>query len=225
MYTDPTHAVYEALGMDRKTLEPGPQGSYVRHGLLGGIGMVVRNALRVRMPIYKKKGDIAQLGGEFVLGPGYAYLSDDIVDELLIDLSFSLDCTLAHRMEFTQSHMPILDVVRAAGIDMQAEVEVIHDHESDYARRKQAKEAAWVDDRIHELLRIQHKRMSRRCGSIACELPEAVEEIGDLDDVLDISLAHKEESYEDAYGGYEEDTQDSFWDGTSNSPSSVEVKE
>lgn len=65
--------MYNALGMTLRTTDPGPdheRGAYVRHGLVGGIAMVVRNALRVGMPVWERGGDTAQLGGEFVLGPG-----------------------------------------------------------------------------------------------------------------------------------------------------------
>lgn len=34
--------------------------------------MVVKNAIRVGMPVWERGGDVTQLGGEFVLGPGYA---------------------------------------------------------------------------------------------------------------------------------------------------------
>lgn len=105
VYTDPTRAVYRALGMGsmgddghrhmppRKAGVPrglgAPDaavvsvelgvtgggaaqrtGGYVRHGLVGGIARVVVRALRVGMPVWEKGGDIGQLGGEFVLGPG-----------------------------------------------------------------------------------------------------------------------------------------------------------
>ena len=73
LYTDPGLRVYRALGMTLRTTDGGPEharGAYVRHGLLGGIAMVVRNALRVGMPVWEKGGNTAQLGGEFVLGPG-----------------------------------------------------------------------------------------------------------------------------------------------------------
>lgn len=56
--------------MTRRTTDGGPEshkGDYVRHGALGRIGMVLRNALR--MPI-GTAGDVKQLGGEFLLGPG-----------------------------------------------------------------------------------------------------------------------------------------------------------
>lgn len=59
--------------MTRRTTDPGPEhekGDYVRHGLIGGIAMVVRNALKVGVPVWERGGEIAQLGGEFVLGPG-----------------------------------------------------------------------------------------------------------------------------------------------------------
>jgi hypothetical protein len=45
-------------------------GGYVKHGLMGGIAMVVVRAIKVGMPVWEKGGDVGQLGGEFVLGPG-----------------------------------------------------------------------------------------------------------------------------------------------------------
>ena len=45
-------------------------GGYVQHGFVGGIAMVIRRALKAGMPVWEKGGDIAQLGGEFVFGPG-----------------------------------------------------------------------------------------------------------------------------------------------------------
>ncbi|KIP01506.1 hypothetical protein PHLGIDRAFT_80489, partial [Phlebiopsis gigantea 11061_1 CR5-6] len=100
LYADPGLHVYHALGMTLRTTDGGPEherGAYVRHGLLGGIAMVVRNALRVGMPVWERGGDHAQLGGEFVLGPG-------------------LRCAYAHRMTHTRAHAPIADVLAAAGV-------------------------------------------------------------------------------------------------------------
>ena len=65
--------MYHTLGMTLRTTHLVPdyeRGDYVIHGLIGGIAMVVRNALRVGMPVWEKGGDAAQLGGEFVFGPG-----------------------------------------------------------------------------------------------------------------------------------------------------------
>ena len=82
LYVDasPGQALYRALGMGhsrssahktRPTTEGSATGSYVRHGAVSGLAMVVRHALRVAMPVWERGGDAAQLGGEFVLGPGY----------------------------------------------------------------------------------------------------------------------------------------------------------
>jgi AhpC/TSA antioxidant enzyme len=98
MYTDPSLAVYQALGMGRdggikhhnqqihkhsslsvsnssgvmseENSDINKPGGYVKHSLMGGIAMVVVRALKVGMPVWEKGGDIGQLGGEFVFGPG-----------------------------------------------------------------------------------------------------------------------------------------------------------
>jgi hypothetical protein len=98
MYTDPTLAVYSALGMGRSKQDVDPMcpanmermpkeptvsgkqrkdnGGYVKHGLMGGIVMVALRALKVGMPVWENGGDAAQLGGEFVFGPGYVAIYD-----------------------------------------------------------------------------------------------------------------------------------------------------
>lgn len=83
LYTDPSHDVYNALGMTLQTLEKGPRASYVRHGLMSGIGMVLANAVKAGMPVWKEGGDISQLGGEFVLGPGYVPPSESTARSLI----------------------------------------------------------------------------------------------------------------------------------------------
>ena len=73
LYTDPSLKLYAALGMTLRSNDPGlesEKGSYVRHGFVGGIAMVVRNALKTGMPIWGKGGESMQLGGEFIFGPG-----------------------------------------------------------------------------------------------------------------------------------------------------------
>ncbi|KAJ7592846.1 hypothetical protein C8J56DRAFT_1045302 [Mycena floridula] len=100
VYTDPSLALYDALGM--KTISEGCTehevkdiDGYVRKGTISGITMVVMRALRVGMPIWEKGGEIHQLGGEFILGPG-------------------LTCDYAHRMQNPKGHSPILQIVDAA---------------------------------------------------------------------------------------------------------------
>lgn len=108
LYVDPSpgQALYRALGMchsrssahkARPATEGNTTGSYVRHGSVSGLAMVVAHALRVGMPVWERSGDAAQLGGEFVLGPG-------------------LSCTYAHRMQSAAGHAPIVDVLAAAGV-------------------------------------------------------------------------------------------------------------
>ena len=95
VYTDPSLALYQALGMGRdsdvklhrnqqthkhgisvgssiseKNSDISKPGEYVKHSLMGGIAMVVMRAFKVGMPVWEKGGDINQLGGEFVFGPG-----------------------------------------------------------------------------------------------------------------------------------------------------------
>jgi hypothetical protein len=53
-----------------RTVSSKENGDYAKHGPVSGAAMVWKNALRVGMPIWGKCGDTAQLGGEFVLGPG-----------------------------------------------------------------------------------------------------------------------------------------------------------
>jgi hypothetical protein len=96
VYTDPEGRVYEALGMGKmrdipiqapslimaeeerqenekrqenvedEMTKKGP----VKKRLVTGITMVVLRALKVGMPVWEKGGDVQQLGGEFVFGPG-----------------------------------------------------------------------------------------------------------------------------------------------------------
>lgn len=56
--------------MTLRTLDARPlneAGGYIIHGPLGGLGMVLKNA--IKMPL-ANAGDIQQFGGEFLLGPG-----------------------------------------------------------------------------------------------------------------------------------------------------------
>ncbi|KAJ4477538.1 hypothetical protein J3R30DRAFT_230610 [Lentinula aciculospora] len=119
VYTDPTATLYTALGMTMRTLDPGPKepplssssssitesvktGSetYVRHrSLLSGISLVLRNAVKARMPVWRYMGDKALLGGEFVFekAPGK-----------------DVTCVWAHRMQFTTAHKEIGHVIGEA---------------------------------------------------------------------------------------------------------------
>ncbi|KAI0322137.1 hypothetical protein OF83DRAFT_1049944 [Amylostereum chailletii] len=106
IFVDPSpgQQLYRALGM--ACMAPAPvrqrngkaeRGEYVKHGPMGGLAMVWKNALKVGMPVWERGGDAGQLGGEFVLGPG-------------------LTCSYAHRMQNARTHAPIAEVLDAAGV-------------------------------------------------------------------------------------------------------------
>ncbi|TFK40209.1 AhpC/TSA antioxidant enzyme-domain-containing protein, partial [Crucibulum laeve] len=91
MYSDPTLAIYSALGMESKsTVVVRRDRGYVKHGSMAGIAVAFVRAIKVGMPVWEKGGNVAQLGGEFVLGPG-------------------LTCLYAHRMQSSKGHAPIQD--------------------------------------------------------------------------------------------------------------------
>jgi len=146
IYTDPTLRLHAALGMTRKSQDPGydtDRGEYVRHGPLGGLAMVVRNAIRVGMPVWEKGGDVSQLGGEFVLGP-------------------DLSCMYTHRMKTTRSHLPILHILGAAGI--RAFPQVGSDGTSRSLLNAEDEEN-WMEDRRRSFVRMQARREKRREGT------------------------------------------------------------
>ncbi|KAG9040389.1 hypothetical protein FS837_000716 [Tulasnella sp. UAMH 9824] len=104
MYTDPKLILFSALGMTLKTTDGGPEerkGGYVKHGTFMGTLNVIGRALMSMAPnvLVKKGGDIKQLGGEFILGPG-------------------LRCRFAHRMSTTRNHAPIREVAINAGVQL-----------------------------------------------------------------------------------------------------------
>ncbi|KAF7315440.1 Peptidase A1 domain-containing protein [Mycena indigotica] len=146
VFTDPTHQVYNALGMTLQTLEKGPKSSYVRHGTLSGIGMVVANAVKVGMPVWKAGGEISQLGGEFILGPG-------------------LTCSWAHRMKYTRNHAPILKVIEAAGIDMLSHPNRVESPTDSFLGMSEAEEVKWINSRRKMLKNLRNKKLLRRGGA------------------------------------------------------------
>jgi len=85
--------------MTRRTTKGGAEkgkGEYVVHGSVGGIGMVLKNALK--MP-FGYPGDMKQLGGEFLLGPG-------------------IRSDYCHRMPTTKGHTSIRQLLRLADVDL-----------------------------------------------------------------------------------------------------------
>jgi hypothetical protein len=154
VYTDPSSRLYGILGMTMKSVEPKAEkrrSSYVRHSRAGGIAMVIANALRVGMPVWEKAGDVTQLGGEFVLGPG-------------------MTASYAHRMRTRSSHAPIVRVLTAAGVHvyLRSEKPKPVASSSDPAGRAsivlEVDEEQWMEERRRSLARIRERKQARRLG-------------------------------------------------------------
>ncbi|OCF34951.1 hypothetical protein I316_03498 [Kwoniella heveanensis BCC8398] len=149
IYVDGTRRLYQLLGMTKMTNDFGPmfkgRAAYnqrpVPTQLLHGLG----NAF-FRMPL-ANPGTLTQLGGEFVLTPGW-------------------NCEFAHRMTNTSNHMEAPDILRLAGCPHPtkaevAEVELAESQKEELARLE-AEMKEWRDGMAAELERIQQKKAARR---------------------------------------------------------------
>ncbi|KII93005.1 hypothetical protein PLICRDRAFT_35174 [Plicaturopsis crispa FD-325 SS-3] len=101
IYADPSRKLYHALGMTTETLATTPAGQPRRSYLTSS---VLANALRsiwtgpMKNPtLIGKQGSLSQLGGDFVFGPGN-------------------QCSFAHRMQHTEDHIEVEDLMRSAGV-------------------------------------------------------------------------------------------------------------
>ncbi|CAE6427898.1 unnamed protein product [Rhizoctonia solani] len=150
MYTDPDRKVYNALGMTLRTNDGGSEqekGSYVKHGTFTGTMMVLKRALK--MPL-ANAGDIKQLGGEFILGPG-------------------LNCSFASRMHTTRSHTPIRDLLQAAGVSMNpwsTELSILS---------SPIDSLRWTDAQNEDMNNMIRKGLRASCGGENCPLDAGVE--------------------------------------------------
>ncbi|CAE6478702.1 unnamed protein product [Rhizoctonia solani] len=145
MYTDPERKVYNALGMTLRTNDGGSEedkGSYVKHGTFTGTMMVMKRALK--MPL-ANAGDIKQLGGEFILGPG-------------------LNCSFASRMHTTRSHTPIRDLLQAAGVSMNPSATKLS------ILGSPADSARWTDAQNEDMDNMIRKGLRASCGGDNCPL-------------------------------------------------------
>ncbi|KAL4066937.1 AhpC/TSA antioxidant enzyme-domain-containing protein [Scleroderma yunnanense] len=157
IYTDPSMRLYSALGM----MNPGKtsaksqikRGSYVRHGNMSGLAMVVANAVRVGMPIWEKGGDPAQLGGEFVFGPG-------------------MTVSFAHRMPNAGCHAPIQRVLAAAGVGLSCEKPLPIPGPVRQTSAYERNDEQWMEERRMSLARIRERKIARRKGVTFPARPE-----------------------------------------------------
>ncbi|OCF36950.1 hypothetical protein I316_01548 [Kwoniella heveanensis BCC8398] len=100
MYTDPTLALYRALGLTRQTGDSGldeDKGDYLVQTAMESTIQTVKRA--TKMPL-RNPGHFTQLGGEFIFDG-------------------TLNVTYTHRMTNTRSHAPIRDICAEAGVRLE----------------------------------------------------------------------------------------------------------
>lgn len=144
IYTDPTLSVHRALGMTFKATSSSDN----YQSTVGGFYKSIKDAISFRIPLFDRGGDLSQLGGEFVLGPGCT-------------------CSYTHRMKNAQSHAPIPEIIAAAGIPTTV-IEIKPERGSTRDRQSSVSiedEDAWMARRRRSLARMRRKRQSRRAGT------------------------------------------------------------
>ena len=159
MYTDPTLALYRAVGLTRQTGDAGSDdqaGDYLTQSAWEATVSTVKRA--TQMPL-RNPGHFLQLGGEFVF-------------------EGTLNVTYTHRMDTTRSHAPIRDVCAAAGVRLEwihyepgAEAPPVHrpsiatlDEEEEGEDGAEEYRHDWRDERQAQLERIRAMKESRRSG-------------------------------------------------------------
>jgi len=160
IFTDPSCSLHRALGMTLKTTYPGPdseRGHYVTYGTLGSIRRTLTDVITRKLPVFERGGDITQLGGEFIFGPGMA-------------------CAFAHRMKHTRAHRSILDLAATAAagspkppLSTGTSNGIVIDIKKHALQRLShasavEDEEAWMAQRRASLARLKKKRRSRRTG-------------------------------------------------------------
>ncbi|EGN93577.1 hypothetical protein SERLA73DRAFT_78458 [Serpula lacrymans var. lacrymans S7.3] len=103
IFADPTRKLYVTLGMTIENLQGTPAGekrrSYLQRGdISNALASIWRGPLK-KPTLMGKQGNISQLGGEFIFGPGQ-------------------QCSFAARMRHTQDHVEISDLMKAAGLEL-----------------------------------------------------------------------------------------------------------
>ncbi|KAL5508745.1 hypothetical protein ACEPAG_4724 [Sanghuangporus baumii] len=103
IYADPSRELYHKLGMTTENLKTTPAGQEKRTYVPGIVSSVLKSIWKgpITHPLQLgKQGNISQLGGDFIFGPGNT-------------------CPFAHLMEHTEDHIEVLDLMKEAGVKMQ----------------------------------------------------------------------------------------------------------
>ncbi|KAH8928493.1 hypothetical protein BT69DRAFT_1277085 [Atractiella rhizophila] len=99
IYADPTKSTYIALGMTLRTLEKGEDPTYLKKRGWAGIKDSIFDGLSMGLKYIGKQGDMKQLGGDFIFGPG-------------------LQCHYTNRMLTTRDHTEVKDLAKELGIEI-----------------------------------------------------------------------------------------------------------
>ncbi|KAI0748487.1 AhpC/TSA antioxidant enzyme-domain-containing protein [Daedaleopsis nitida] len=99
LYADPSRALYTTFGLvenlDRTPADQEKR-SYLGRSLFGNVTRSIWGGLK-NPQFIGKQGNISQLGGDFVFGPGET-------------------CTYASRMKHTEDHVEVDDLMKEAGV-------------------------------------------------------------------------------------------------------------
>ncbi|KAJ7064690.1 AhpC/TSA antioxidant enzyme-domain-containing protein [Mycena amicta] len=101
IYADPSRRLYDHLDLVT-TLKTTPRGalkpSYLRMSWLENFRFSIKTGYMAYPSLTFKAGKVSQNGGDFVLGPG-------------------VQCSFIHRMQNTEDHVEVVDLMHAAGVD------------------------------------------------------------------------------------------------------------
>ncbi|KAF8079404.1 AhpC/TSA antioxidant enzyme-domain-containing protein [Lyophyllum atratum] len=102
IFADPSRALFHTLGMNIENLDGTPAGQdrrgYLKQAPLLNAMQSIWNGPLKNPSLIGKQGNISQLGGEFIFGPG-------------------LQCNFAARMKHTEDHIEIPDLLKEAGVE------------------------------------------------------------------------------------------------------------
>lgn len=172
MYTDPSLALYRALGLTRQTGDAGDDadaGSYLIQTPLESTVQTIKRA--TKMPL-RSPGNFFQLGGEFVF-------------------EGSLNVTYTHRMTTTRDHSPIEQVCEAAGLEL-AFVHYEPGPKPPPVHRGSMEgdehDWTWRIEREGTLAEMRRKKELRRAGGLIPEIREERENDLEVGGALDESV-------------------------------------
>ncbi|KAL5494569.1 hypothetical protein ACEPAI_30 [Sanghuangporus weigelae] len=103
IYADPSRELYRKLGMTTENLKITPTGQKKRSYVPETVPSVLKSIWKgpITHPLQLgKQGNISQLGGDFIFGPGNT-------------------CHFTHLMEHTEDHIEVVDLMKEAGVKIQ----------------------------------------------------------------------------------------------------------